>query len=147
MSRTVAMTDYRHRPLTVAFALLSAAGGAAVLLFSASTTSATAPLTVTGVSINHSSAKVFYNPVAGASDYRIYDVTSPTNVKYAGMTHISPDPECPGTQCFRHFLTQADGLTPLFPYQASAWSYPNGGTGGPQVLDVPATEIDYNNLG
>src|SRR4029077_16394409 len=67
-------------------------------------------------------------------------------VKYAGWTHLNPAPSCPGTGCFSHFVVQADGVTPVFPYQATG-SYPNGGNGGPQVLDVPATQIDYNNIG
>jgi hypothetical protein len=119
----------------------------AIVAYRASSAAAVAPVTVIAVSVNHSSAKIFYNPVPGAKDYRIYDVANPNNVKYAGWTHISPDPECPGPQCFRHFVTQADGVTPVFPYQASAFSYPDGGSGGPQVLDVPATEIEWNNLG
>src|SRR5258708_24987111 len=43
---------------------------------------------VTGVAPNHSSVKVFFQPVAGAKDYRIYDITAPKNVKYAGLMHL-----------------------------------------------------------
>jgi hypothetical protein len=136
---------YRHDPRIKSSAVL-----AVLLTIVASqvpSTSALVPLVVNAVSINHSSAKIFYNPVQGAKDYRVYDIANPNNVKYAGWSHISADAGCPGPQCFRHFLVQADGVTPVFPYQASAFSYPNGASGGPQVLDVPATEIEWNNLG
>ena len=137
-----------RRDLRIAIpAALSALLVLAIVAYQSPSTSALAPVVINGVSINHSSAKIFYNPVPGAKDYRVYDVANPNNVKYAGWTHISPDPECPGPQCFRHFLAQADGVTPLFPYQASAFSYPNGGSGGPQVLDVPGTQIEWNSLG
>ena len=51
---------------------------------------AQATVTVTGYSANHSSVKVFYRPVPGAKDYRIYDVTNPGNVKYAGFAYSGP---------------------------------------------------------
>jgi hypothetical protein len=104
--------------------------------------SAQATLTVTGAQANHSSVRVYYNPVAGARDYRIYDVSSPNNVKYAGQVHLTAAPGCPGSSCFHHFVTQADGVTPVFPYQVAP-----GATGGPQALDVPATQIDWNGVG
>jgi hypothetical protein len=99
-------------------------------------------LTVTGVAPNNSSAKVYYQPVAGARDYRVYDAAAPTSVKYAGLVHLSPSVNCPGTYCLQHFVAQADGATPVFPYQVAS-----GATGGPQVLDVPATDIEWNSLG
>ena len=97
---------------------------------------------VTGVAAYHSSVKVYFAPVAGAKDYRVYDVTSPNNVKYAGWAHLTASANCPGSSCFNHFLAQADGVTPVFPYQVVS-----GATGGPQVLDVPALQIDWNNVG
>ena len=101
-----------------------------------------ASLVVTGVTTNHSSARVLFQPVTGARDYRIFDGAAPTNVKYAGLTHLTPSAGCPGPFCLNHFVAQSDGLTPVFPYQVA-----NGATGGPQVLDVPATDIEWNSLG
>jgi hypothetical protein len=103
--------------------------------------SAAGTVTITGVAVNHSNVKVYYTPVAGAKDYRVYDVTSPNNVKYAGLVHLSPAPNCPGQYCLNHFAS-TDGVTPNFPYQIA-----NGATGGPQVLDVPANSIDWNSIG
>lgn len=42
---------------------------------------------VTGVAIEHSNVKIKYNAVAGAKDYRIYDITNPNVVKYAGQNN------------------------------------------------------------
>src|SRR5258708_885576 len=53
--------------------------------------------------------------------------------------HLTASAGCPGTSCTSHFVTQADGVNPLFPYQLA-----NSGSGGPQILDVPATQIEYN---
>ena len=106
---------------------------------------AVATLTVTGVAADHSAAKIYFNPVPGAKDYRIYDITNPNNVKYAGLIRLTPNGECPGYTCFQHFVLQADGVTPVYPYQVTG-SYSDGGT-GTQVLDVPQTQIDYNGLG
>jgi hypothetical protein len=104
--------------------------------------SALPTITIVGVAADHSSVRVSYAPVAGAQDYRIYDVNSPTAVKYAGRSHITAGAGCPGQSCTGHFVAQADGVTPVFPYQVAS-----GGTGGPQALDVPATEIEWNNVG
>ncbi|MGI9146782.1 MAG: hypothetical protein ACR2IK_09585 [Chloroflexota bacterium] len=99
-------------------------------------------LNVTGVAPNNSSARVFFQPVAGARDYRMYDSAAPTTVKYAGMVHLAPSAACPGPYCLNHFAVQGDGVTPVFPYQVA-----DGGNGGLQVLDVPATDIEWNSLG
>jgi hypothetical protein len=113
-----------------------------VTTYLASEPSAVGTLTITGVAANHSSVKVFYAPVPGAQDYRVYDVANPNSVKYAGLSHLSPSPNCPGTYCLNHFLAQSDGVTPVFPYQVVS-----GATGGPQVIDGPALQIDWNNVG
>jgi hypothetical protein len=101
-----------------------------------------ASLVVTGVATNHSSARVSFEPVAGARDYRIYDRTAVNNVKYAGLAHLTASASCPGPSCLNHFAAQADGVTPVFGYQVVG-----GASGGPQVLDVPATDIEWNSLG
>ena len=97
---------------------------------------------VTGVAANNSSAKIYFQPVAGAKDYRVYDLASPSSVKYAGLYHATASANCPGPYCLNHFAVQADGVTPVFPYQIA-----NGPSGGPQVLDGPANEIEWNSLG
>src|SRR5215208_3719894 len=103
---------------------------------------AQATVTVTGYSASHSAVKVFYRPVPGAKDYRVYDVNDPNNVKYAGLVHLTPSTTCPGPYCDKHFVLASDGVTPVFPYQIA-----NGPSGGPQSLDVPATQIDWNSMG
>lgn len=127
------------------FARLSVAVIGACLIgeyVSMAPTSAQGMVIVTGVATNHSAVKVYYNAVPGARDYRVYDIASPNIVKYAGLMRIAASSGCPGTSCQHHFVMQSDGVTPVFPYQAAA-----GATGGPQALDVPATSIDWNNVG
>src|SRR3954470_8287659 len=55
-------------------------------------------VTVTGIAANHSSAVIYYNPVAGAMDYRAYDVSNPGNVKYAGLVSGPNNTSTPATQ-------------------------------------------------
>jgi hypothetical protein len=63
----------------------------AVLLIQLPATAQTLPIvTVTGVTSNNSSARIFYNQVPGAKDYRVYDVANPNDVKYAGLVHYEP---------------------------------------------------------
>src|ERR1700737_4168463 len=103
---------------------------------------AVASLAVTGVAPNNSSARGFFQPVPGARDYRIYDTAAPTVVKYAGRAHLTASGACPGPFCLSHFVAQPDGVTPVFPYQVAS-----GPTGGPQVLNGAATQIEWNSLG
>lgn len=56
-----------------------------VLPLSNTTARAIGVVTVTGVQRNDTSITVFYTPFTGAKDYRIYDVTNPNRVKYAGQ--------------------------------------------------------------
>ena len=140
------------RQLQTAAVSALAAGLACAVLIAVSTVSAVsepavqaqglAVVSVTGVAANNSSARVFYQPVAGAKDYRIYDVANPSDLKYPGLVHLSPSATCPGSSCLQHFVAQIDGVTPVFPYQVA-----NSPSGGPQVLDVPATDIEWNGLG
>ena len=86
--------------------------------------------------------KIYFNRVPGAQDYRVYDIASPNSVKYAGWTHLTASAACPGSSCFHHFVAQSDGVTPVYPFQVAS-----GASGGPQVLDIPAQQIDWNNVG
>jgi hypothetical protein len=99
-------------------------------------------VTVTSVAPNQSSVKITYQPVPGAKDYRVYDVANPGMVKYAGLVHLPADPSCPGPYCQHHFAVQADGVTPVYPYHVLS-----GPSGGPQALDTPATQIEWNAIG
>ena len=94
-------------------------------------------VTVVGVARDTASVKVSFVPVPGAKDYRIYDVSAPRKVKYAGMRHISVYPWCPSPGC--HFAMQADGVTPVFPYRQDAQA-------GPTTLDIPGNEIEWNGI-
>src|SRR5579875_1222011 len=93
------------------------------------------PVTVTGVQVDNSSAKIDFTPVSGAKDYRVFDVSDPHTVKYAGMVHLKSDPY--GGQVFNR---NADGsLTwPLATHtvQGSA----------PEQIDIPNWEIEWNEL-
>jgi len=103
---------------------------------------AQATVTVTGYSASHSAVKIYYRPVPGAKDYRVYDVANPNNVKYAGLVWQRASTTCPGQYCDKHFVMQADGVTPAYPYQVA-----NGPTGGLQVIDGPAVSVDWNSVG
>ncbi len=78
---------------------------------------------------DNSSVKISFKPVAGAKDYRVFDILEPKVVKYAGMAHLEGGP----------FLMNPDG-TPVFPFQVS----PNGN--GPTVLNIPYPQIEWNLL-
>lgn len=84
---------------------------------------------VLGVTPYNSTAKVTFKPVAGAKDYRVFDVAEPKVVKYAGMAHLEGGP----------FLMNRDG-TPVVPFQVSS----NGS--GPTVLNIPYPQIEWNLL-
>jgi hypothetical protein len=126
---------------SVLFMLATAFAAILALPYIGDGVDAQATVTVTGYTASHSSVKVFYRPVPGAQDYRVYDVSAPTAVKYAGLTRLVPSATCPGEYCDKHFVTQSDGSA-VFPYQIA-----NGRTGGLEVIDGPATQIDWNNVG
>jgi hypothetical protein len=139
------MTQLLHKQVKKPSTVLLLVALTLVAFIAAHSTShplAAGTLTVTGAAADNSAVRIYYNPVPGAADYRVYDVASPNSVKYAGMAHLIPNVNCPGQYCSYHFVAQADGVTPLFPYQVAS-----GASGGPQVLDVPATDIDWNNVG
>jgi len=112
-------------------------------------------VTIVGVQSFHSSVKVYFTPVQGAKDYRLYDVTNPNDVKYAGLIHLTAGSGCsgvaaydqlPGASCWQRMVTYADGSL-AFPYRATEFSYPNGAQGGPTGYDGPAYFIDWNAVG
>ena len=51
---------------------------------------------VTGVAPNNSSAKIDFEPIVGAKDYRVYDTANPSDVKYAGLVRMTASAACPG---------------------------------------------------
>lgn len=125
------------RLLTRIFFVVLLVGTAAAIPNPRLSSSNTLPtLHVVSVASNNSSVKIRYLPVQGAKDYRVFDVTNPNRVKYAGMVHLSGFHTNDTT--LYHFLLQADGITPRFPYQL--------GVDGPYMLNVPQTEIEWNSL-
>ncbi|HVF69764.1 MAG TPA: PA14 domain-containing protein [Xanthomonadales bacterium] len=48
----------------------------------------TGTVTITGIAVNNSSAKISFLPVANAVDYRAYDVNNPALMKYAGKLYL-----------------------------------------------------------
>jgi len=135
---TAALLTNAKKP---SFLLLVLAAAVVISLSTRFVGAQSAGVTITGVALNHSSAKITYAPVPGARDYRMYDVADPRNVKYAGLVHLTASTNCPGQYCQHHFVT-TDGVTPVYPYRVAS-----GATGGPQVIDGPALQIDWNNLG
>ena len=93
-------------------------------------------VTVTGVAVNNSTAKIDFLPVPGAKDYRVLDINSPTTVKYGGMVHLNAGVPF-------HFVMQPDGVTPVFPYTSTM---DRGTDTQPQTLNEPSTEIEWNLL-
>jgi hypothetical protein len=63
-----------------------------------SSAAAVATVTVTGVAAYNSSVKIYFKPVSGANDYRVYDITGPNDVKYAGLTNEDSRTPVPATQ-------------------------------------------------
>ena len=55
-------------------------------------------MTVTGVAAYNSSVKIYFKPVSGANDYRVYDITGPNDVKYAGLTNEDSRTPVPATR-------------------------------------------------
>ncbi len=94
-------------------------------------------VTVAGVAVDNSSAKIDYQPVPRAKDYRVLDVSDPGVVKYAGMMRYLSDPY--GN---KRFVTQVDGVTPVWPLQVENVPCCTG----PEQLNIPANEIEWNNL-
>lgn len=91
-------------------------------------------VTIIGFAPSVNSVKVSFLPVAGARDYRVYSLSNPGEVKYAGIVHLFPNPWSGA-----HFVTSASGLA-NFPYRTSTIG------SGPVRLDVPASEIEVNGL-
>ena len=97
-------------------------------------------LTITSVAVNNSSAKIAFQLMPGAKDYRIYDVTNPNDVKYAGLRHIDLTDMANADDGTYQLVMGANGL-PKVPLTAST-----SGT-GPQIMDIPNPQIEWNGLG
>jgi hypothetical protein len=94
MALPVPFVDHPHDPSTHHN---SSADHHAVAPFAIPASYAAGAVTVTGVAANHSSATIFFNPVAGAKDYRVFDINNPNTVKYAGRTQGSNNSDPPVT--------------------------------------------------
>ncbi|HLW00796.1 MAG TPA: hypothetical protein VKT82_19210 [Ktedonobacterales bacterium] len=86
-----------------------------------------AAVQILSVTPDNSTAKITFKPVAGAKDYRVFDISEPKVVKYAGMAHLTGGP----------FLMNPDG-TLVVPFQQ--------GGNGPSTLDIPFPQIEWNLL-
>jgi len=102
-------------------------------------------VTVTNVAVNVNSAKITFSPVAGAADYRIYDVSNPRLVKYAGLAAFNR------TGVGSRFVTvNNDGVHPRYPLQLetiAGWG-DTATTSGQEPFAVtgPLTTIEWNAL-
>ncbi|HEX4148165.1 MAG TPA: hypothetical protein VHY20_04220, partial [Pirellulales bacterium] len=111
----------------------------------------TIPLTNITVAANTDSAKVSFQPVAGAKDYRLrrLDAGSPNDYKCAGMWHLDADTATwPWSN--KQFQVDADG-NPV--YLLTVIENPNGQPAGSDAgwsalhhIDIPALEIEFNGL-
>lgn len=105
--------------------------------------SASNAIVVTQVAVNNSSAKISFTPVAGAKDYRIYDVANPTVVKYAGTKRWQP------AGSFRLRTVNNDGVHFLYPLQLESMTGAAPLIGPNLTLlnnDVPMPQIEWNKL-
>ncbi len=98
-------------------------------------------LQITGVTSEPHSVVIHYEPIAGAADYRVFDVANPHTVKYAGKVHYDVNcigtPQVPTCGGQNHFVVDSSGHL-VYPYQVSAT-----GT-GPQVVNTINDEIQWN---
>ncbi|HEX5324706.1 MAG TPA: hypothetical protein VFW40_13035 [Capsulimonadaceae bacterium] len=94
---------------------------------------------VTAVYAGVNSVKVDYQPVGGARDYRIYDVSNPVAVKYAGVWHLDADQL--GQFSKLQFAVDSAG-NPVYPLATK----PTSAYSPYHHLDIPALEIELNGL-
>ncbi|MCL5947103.1 MAG: hypothetical protein M1298_03670, partial [Chloroflexi bacterium] len=125
---------------------------AKIVTSSRTSSSARAPITlpvsnlpqvqILSVIPQESGVVINYRPVSGAKDYRVFEVSHPGVVKYAGIVHYNVNctgtPERPHCSGKNHFVMQADGKVPVFPYQVSTQG------AGPQQITVPNDQIQWN---
>ena len=130
----MAIASPRRAVLAGALLALMAAGTASGRIARAA--SPLPPVTMTSVAADNSSAKIDFLPVTGAKDYRVFDVSNPSVVKYAGTVHLDAG-------MMYHFVTQADGITPVYPYTSTL---DRNGVTQPRDITVPGAEIEWNML-
>src|SRR5579883_1071023 len=122
-------------PMLLAFVSLWLAGAQSV--WAGASSSALPPVTITSVRVGSNSVKVDFAPVPGAKDYRIYDVSNPNDVKYAGIWHLDADTlNWPWSN--QMFAVDSNG-NPIYPLHVV--TTPNGQWSNYHHIDVPATEI------
>ncbi|HEX5323231.1 MAG TPA: hypothetical protein VFW40_05550 [Capsulimonadaceae bacterium] len=97
---------------------------------------------ITSVSVDSNSVKVDFTPVPGAQDYRIFDISNPYDVKYAGIWHLDADTlSWPWSN--QMFAVDNQG-NPIYPLHVI--TSPSGKWSQYHHIDVPATEIEFNGL-
>lgn len=131
----MAIRTTRKMMLAATILLFLMANNLVVLPLTSPVAAALPQVTIQGVATDSSSVKVYFLPVPGAQDYRIYDVSDPHTVKYAGMWHMDAQQ---GSSPWYTFTLNADG-SPAYPLQAA-----NNGVGGSVHVDTPATQVEWN---
>jgi hypothetical protein len=142
----------KHRTKTSFLFLLVFALVTFIVVRSASNSLAAGTLTVTGVAFNHSSARIYFNPVSGAKDYRVYDATDPNSVKYAGLTNESSPTPIPATQIDWNVVGDGQPHTLVVEAVDALGPVPRGGlydaaTSLPLVIPTPSGAMIGSNKG
>jgi len=114
------------------------------------------PVTITRILPDTNSIKLEFTPVPGALGYRIYSASNPTDVKYAGLVHVSApwghdfslDSASPknapnGAEIVRLPLHLQDGD---FAGPGSDSNHPEVASIAPYIGAIPATQIEWNGL-
>lgn len=131
----MAIRKTRKTVLAAAILLLLLANNLVLQPMATNVAAALPQVTILGVAADSSSVKIYFLPVPGAQDYRVYDVTDPHMVKYAGMWHMDTQQ---GSFAWYNFVLNADG-SPTYPLQAVNYTLP-----GSRHIDAPATQIEWN---
>lgn len=107
-------------------------------------------VTPTAVKVDTDSFKVDYLPYPGAQDYGVWEVTTPTDIKFAGMWHLDADQNSwPFSNM--QFNVDANG-NPIYPLSVVSDGIPMwSGTYGSwwsayHHIDIPALEIEENGV-
>jgi hypothetical protein len=105
---------------------------------------------ITSVSVDSNSVKVDFQPVPGAQDYRIFDISNPYDVKYAGIWQLDADYLAQWSSV--HFAVDSSGnyILPLQVVPNAPETVPGQPWTSPDSkyhhASVPAMEIEFNGL-